>query len=482
MPVRRPMQSREVGGPRSGRYWRYVASLLLLGAVSALASAGADAALPVDGHRSPFLVSTAGSAAGEWTTYGDSSLRQSTQPASPVLQPLRRRWTRTNLDGTVYGEPIVSAGLVYVATENATVYALRASTGRIVWTRHLGTPVPAGDLPCGDISPTVGVSSTMVADVALGRIFVSSALLVRGAIRHRLFALALATGAVEFSRGLDVAHWNAAAQLQRTGLALDEGRVIVGFGGNYGDCSQYHGYVMGVPETGTGATLVYRVPTKNEGAVWAPSGVAVDGAGNIYFATGNGSSQTSFDHGDSVIELSAALRARGYFAPSNWAADNATDADLGSTSPIIVPGNEIFMVGKEETAFILDASRLGGVGHQLSSFAVCNSRGGNAYSNGNLYIACPDASLTALKLSGTSMSLLWRAPGGVSGSPTVAGGLVWAISSGRLLGLDPGNGSVVVSIPTIDTPHFAAPSAAEGLLFVAGNGVEAYQGPSGYLG
>ena len=31
-----------------------------------------------------------------------------------------------------------------------------ANTGAILWSTHVGTPVPSGDLPCGDIIPTVG--------------------------------------------------------------------------------------------------------------------------------------------------------------------------------------------------------------------------------------------------------------------------------------------------------------------------------------
>ena len=53
---------------------------------------------------------------------------------------------------------------VFVATENDTVYALSASTGAVVWSTHLGTPVPSGSLPCGDITPTVGITGTPVID------------------------------------------------------------------------------------------------------------------------------------------------------------------------------------------------------------------------------------------------------------------------------------------------------------------------------
>ena len=47
------------------------------------------------------------------------------------------------LDGQVFGEPLEATGRVYVATENDTVYALAANTGAVVWSSHVGTPVPA---------------------------------------------------------------------------------------------------------------------------------------------------------------------------------------------------------------------------------------------------------------------------------------------------------------------------------------------------
>ena len=41
--------------------------------------------------------------------------------------------------------------------------------GALLWARHLATPVPASSLPCGDIAPTVGITSTPVIDPARGR-------------------------------------------------------------------------------------------------------------------------------------------------------------------------------------------------------------------------------------------------------------------------------------------------------------------------
>ena len=83
-----------------------------------------------------------------------------------------RAWTSAALDGEIYGEPLVWAGRVYVATENNTVYALSAATGKVAWSAPSGHPGPVGSLPCGDITPTVGITGTPVIDPARSEIFV----------------------------------------------------------------------------------------------------------------------------------------------------------------------------------------------------------------------------------------------------------------------------------------------------------------------
>ena len=104
-------------------------------------------------------------------------------------------WGPARVDGDVYAQPLVFGSRVYVATENDTVYALDAATGAVVWQRSLGTAVPSGDLPCGDISPTVGITSTPAIDPASGRIYAVADVLSGGAVNHELFALDAATGA-----------------------------------------------------------------------------------------------------------------------------------------------------------------------------------------------------------------------------------------------------------------------------------------------
>jgi len=64
----------------------------------------------------------------------------------------------------------------------------------------------------------------------------------------------------------------------------------------------------------------------------------------------------------------------------------------------------------------------------------------------------------------------------------VAGGYVWSVGNGELVGLNPRTGSPDVTVTALPTEHFAAPSAGEGLLVVGGaKGVEAFVGPDGYV-
>lgn len=101
-----------------------------------------------------------------WTAYhGEASGAGETTSSTP-LSPLVPAWTSRRLDGELYGEPLVDANRVFVATENDTVYALSARTGRLPWRTHLAVPVPAGEtayLPCLNGVEAVRTSSSPVA-------------------------------------------------------------------------------------------------------------------------------------------------------------------------------------------------------------------------------------------------------------------------------------------------------------------------------
>ena len=200
--------------------------------------------------------------------YHGNALGTGADTSGVTFNPPDPAWTSAHLDGQVYGEPLEATGRVFVATENDTIYALAADSGAVLWSTHLGTPVPSGDLPCGDISPTVGITGTPVVDAARGEIFAVADELAGGAPAHVLVGLNLYTGASLLTQPVNPPGQGAAAILQRTGLNLSNGNVVFGYGGNDGDCSTYSGWVVSVPEGGGTAGYYQAVPIGHDGAVW----------------------------------------------------------------------------------------------------------------------------------------------------------------------------------------------------------------------
>src|SRR2546426_7878459 len=91
------------------------------------------------------------------------------------------------VDGQVYAQPLYVANVVipdqgthnvvYVATENNTVYAFDADTqGAPLWHTSLsingGTAVPSSDVNCSDLYPVIGVTSTLVIDPTTNTLYI----------------------------------------------------------------------------------------------------------------------------------------------------------------------------------------------------------------------------------------------------------------------------------------------------------------------
>ena len=349
-----------------------------------------------------------------------------------------------------------------VATENNSLYAFQARSGKSLWRTHLGPPVSGGDLPCGNIDPS-GITGTPVIDADSNVIY---AVAFERGPRHVLVALDAGTGRVRWSRAIDPPGADPRVEQQRAALAWSRGRVYVAYGGLYGDCGDYHGWVVGASSTGAGSKLIsYRVPSQREGGIWAPSGPAVDSTGDLYVATGNGSS-SSFDYGNAVIRLSPRLHSLDFFAPVDAGNLNDVDADLGSTGPLLLPGGQAFAIGKSGVGFLLDAGKLGGIGHPLAQTQVCDQAfGGVAYASRLIYIPCASG-IVAVRARGTTLQRVWLQPTATS-SPVVAGAGVWSIGHGTLYQLDARTGAVRSRLTIGDSAHFATPTVSGGKVFVA---------------
>ena len=268
-----------------------------------LAACAAPAAPPPSSP--PAAPVTTGSAAAaltlgaEWPTYhGDvarsGAVANGPDPASPAVA-----W-RATLDGAVYASPLIARGLVVAATEGGTLYGLDAATGATVWRTHLADPVPAGDLPCGNITPTVGITGTPAYDAATGQVFAvattqgltaaETATRRRprrppsrrprprtapdrggGRVRHVLFGVDLLTGQIRTHRAVD-------ARAPIPPPTCSAGRCwsptassTSPYGGNFGDCGAYIGRVVGAPITRRPAGSSSPSPPPREGGIWAPA-------------------------------------------------------------------------------------------------------------------------------------------------------------------------------------------------------------------
>jgi len=431
------------------------------------------------------MVGVAGAAVPAWTSYDHDGARSATDPDSVAAVTPTAAWGPVSVDGDVYAQPLIFGSLVYVATENDTVYALNATTGAIAWQRSLGSPVPSSgannQLPCGDITPTVGITSTPAVDPSNGRIYAVADVFSGGAVNHELFALDAATGAPVpgFPVAVDPPGSDHTALLQRASLALDGGRVIIGYGGNAGDCGTYHGWLVSAAEDGSGTPTTFEVNAatgEHGGAIWgAGDAPAVDASGHVFVDTGNGfSSSTTPDLQESVVELDATLNVLDHWTPTNWQMLDANDTDLGSMEPLQVSGQMLFVTGKDGVGRLISAGALGTTG-QVFSGQVCSGGafGASLYHAGLIYVPCSEG-LKAVSLAANSQSFNassgFAAPAGASGPPIFAGGLVWSTgwrSSHILYGLDPATGAVRYqqNLGTFD--HFATPSAGGGRLFVA---------------
>ena len=203
-----------------------------------------------------------------------------------------------NFDGTiignVYAQPLYIEGspsgpMIIAVTESNNVHALNATTGTVIWQRHLGTAVTS--LPCANINP-VGITGTPVVDLASRSLFFD-AVIDGAAKKHFIYSLNVDTGATNPGWPVDVdatATYNgmtftSLVQEERGALALVNGIVYVAYSGYAGDCGVYHGWVVGVDINNPSNVHAWST-TAIGGGIWGHGGVASDGT-NMFVVTGN---------------------------------------------------------------------------------------------------------------------------------------------------------------------------------------------------
>jgi outer membrane protein assembly factor BamB len=194
----------------------------------------------------------------------------------------------------------------------------------------------------------------------------------------------------------------------------------------------------------------------------------MDDQGNFYVSVGNGEvTSGNWDHSDSVLKLSPTLQLEDGFAPTSWPQDNATDADLGSMAPVLLPGGLVYADGKSGQGYLLQANHLGGVGGQIQTLSACVSFGGAAVSGQSFFIPCTNG-VQQLTVSGQRVRLGWHAAPQIAGSPIIGGQTIYSVdpNGGVLYALNSSNGQVRAKVSVGTTSRFATPALSGNTVFI----------------
>ncbi len=313
------------------------------------------------------------------------------------------------VDGDVYAQPLYLPGVdvpgqgkhnvLYIATENDTVYAFDAEGNprtplwqtSFVAPKSGVAPLSRDIVQCPFIAPVVGITSTPVIDLKSGTLYVLARTRERISsgenFVQRLHALAITNGVEKFGGPVEIkasvpgsgagssngsVAFDPLRENPRAALLLANNVVYLSWASSC-DVGPYHGWVLAYDAETLKQTGVFNAsPDADQSGIWAgDTGPAADRDGNVFVATGNGkfdAGSKGRDYGDSLLKLglgSDGLALRDYFTPANQEQLDASDADLGSGGPVLLPDQPgphphlLLIGGKGATLYLLDRDRLG---------------------------------------------------------------------------------------------------------------------------
>jgi hypothetical protein len=360
-------------------------SVLLMGALLSACSGGggmsstsSTAPPPSGGGGTPPPAST------DFVTYKNDISRTGLNPAETTLTPANVNSTSFGLlrflstDGKVDAQPLYLSALsvqggthnvVFVATENDTVYAFDADSGAVLWQVSLlgSGEAPSDPVSCDQTTPTIGVTATPVIDRAAGAhgtlfVVAMSKTTATATYHQRLHALDVSSGAELLNGPTEIAATYPAlggtltfapeAYQERAALLLSQGNLYTSFT-SHCDVAPYSGWVIAYGESTLAQTAVFNAAPNSGGkgpAIWmSGGGPAADAAGNIYLLTANGAFETNLDangfpnqsdYGNSFLKLASSagqLTVADDFTMYNETFESQNDQDLGSGGILLLP-------------------------------------------------------------------------------------------------------------------------------------------------
>jgi hypothetical protein len=391
------------------------------------------------------------------------------------------------LDGKIYTQvlyiPSLTIGgsahnVILAGSANNTMYAWDAGNYGVLWSTN------TGDASCVsscsgfnwglNYNNPVGVFSTPAVDVANGWVFFVT---MNNAPIYQLYKMNLLTGAVISKVTLTASvspstapdssggtlTFNPSKAIQRTALTIANGNVYVTFSSSR-DVADWHGWIMARSESTLSDVADFCTNWNVDGGgIWMSNrGAAVDASGNIYVITGNGGTNSTTytssyngvtEFSMSFLKLSSTLTLLDWFTPSNYATLNATDLDLGSSGPLLIPnpassGNYLVVgAGKDYNVYSVHSEcmgQLGGTANGCPGAQVFPTGSGSSFGvfgcmfmNSTLY--CPNNSGLTYAFTLLSTGLFNTTPvtaqtvpfpgsqmtGSINGA---ANGIVWAVT------------------------------------------------------
>jgi outer membrane protein assembly factor BamB len=447
--------------------------------IGALAWLGCDA--PTPGPATPGDTSSGKFAPSDWTRFGWDAGRSnapagSTGITAANIQSLRRQ--QISIDGTVDASPIYLHGVrvnggthdvFFVTTTYGKTLAIDADDGSVLW-RY--TP-PGYETWAGSHRFT---TATPVADS--GREFVYAA-----SPDGRIQKLAVLDGRAVWTTAI-----TRLPQREKIAAPLNlfRGRVIATTGGYIGDPPPYQGHVT-IIDGGSGALLAVwnalcsdraglidpASCAESGAAIWGRAGAVIDSAsGNIFVATGDGRWDGRTDWGDAVLELDPdAIRIVGNYTPGNTESLDASDADLGSTAPVLLGGGFIAQGGKDGQIRLLGVSAMGGAtAHRGGELQVLSAPSDVArftapavlHNGTETWMFTADGGGTAAwALSRGSLRVMWQNRHAGT-SPVVAGGLLYVYDPGGGLRVYEATTGREVAVLDCGGGHWNSPIVVDG--------------------
>jgi len=293
----------------------------------AVAACAAVVALPAAGHIYPWAIHR--NTTTPWLSYGGNDGLTNAANTTIDSDGLGQLW-QTSLDGPVYGSPLYDNGVVFVATENGTLYALDAATGNVRWRAALGATETLDD-GCG----TWGITSTPTIDLASNSLFAIGG----DGLLHRLD---LTTGAELPSYPVQL--------ISRPSVEYVWGGLRILDGTLYVTVASYCDETSDVADTADGGVIAFNLTTQtsqrldtvpgpgNLGGVWGYGGVSSDGT-YLYAGVGNAYSPLGEDagYGDHLIQFTPAPALEVVSANKPPQVSPSGDQDFGSAPVLFQP-------------------------------------------------------------------------------------------------------------------------------------------------